>query len=92
MNPLKMDKRITIQAYETYKEDGITYQEWRDKQTVWARVFTVSAKEIFSAGADYSSIVLRFVIRANSSLELDANMRIKFKGLGYDIESILNDD
>ena len=92
MNPLIMNERITIQNYEVVKIGGVQYQQWTDKATVWARVFTVRASEFYAGSTEQSEEVLRFVTRPISGLEITSAMRVKFNNLAYDIKSAINDD
>lgn len=82
--------RITIER-KTITQDntGAMTETWSEFATVWAQVSPLSAREAMQAAALNSTQTARMIIRWRD--DLDATMRIKYRGEIYEIEGLIED-
>ena len=81
----KLNKRITFQNFTmTENEAGFPIQAWADYTTVWASARNLSGREYFAAAAVQQEKTVEFEIRFRA--DIDATMRITFRGQSYDIK------
>jgi len=82
--------RVTIQK-PVYEQDsfGDVTPGWVNVANIWASVKFLSAREFVAANAEQSKIVARITIRHRNNI--DATMRIFFRGQYYNIEGVLPD-
>lgn len=86
----KLRHRITIeQKTITQDNTGAMVEEWNELATVWAQVSPLSAREAMQAAALNSTQTARMIIRWRD--DLDATMRIKYRGEIYEIEGLIED-
>lgn len=90
--PGKLRHRITIQQPGTTQDPatGETLTTWGDVATVWADFAPASAREFIQSQAVQSEITARFTIRHRD--DVDATMRISYRGKLYNIEGVLPDN
>lgn len=62
---------------------------WTTIANPWAQIVPMSAREFFTAGAEQSEVRGRIVIRYRG--EIDATMRILYRGVYYAIFGIMTD-
>lgn len=82
---VSLEKRQKVQNPDTGE---ITY-EWIEIAKPWASVEPLSAREFIAAQATQSKVTARITIRHRD--DLDATMRIRFRGKLYNIEGVLPD-
>lgn len=96
MNPALFKHRITFQQFqETIDPDtDRVVIGWVDIKSVWCAIMTVKGSEYVSTATTKENIELtyRFIIRYTAGIDNSVQMRIKFNGRIFDIESILHDD
>lgn len=81
--------RITLQISETVvNENGFETETWVDFKDLWAKAENLHGREYFEAAAVQAENTVKFTIRYTD--EIDAAMRILFKGKQYSITSIDN--
>jgi len=67
----KLDKRITIQKFESgTNENGFPIEEWVFYKTVWASINNLFGKEYYAAKAVQSENTVEFLIRYSSDTKL----------------------
>ncbi|KGM99580.1 phage head closure protein [Clostridium botulinum] len=89
MKSEELRHRIKLQVLETITNDnGFEEETWQDYKTVWASVSNLYGREYFAAAAVQAEKTVKFTIRYTD--EIDASMRILFKGKQYNITSIDN--
>lgn len=76
------DKRIEILALDEWTE------EYTVVATVWAHFRSMSIKEVFNAGADYSWNNVIFTITKPVDFELNTYCEIRYNNNDYVIEAI----
>lgn len=89
-NAAELKHRITFLNPPGAIVDGWPSREWTDRITVWAAITTQKGRRLFNADAVQMQGVKIFGIRYRSNV--NRNMRIRYKGKTYDIESMENDD
>lgn len=81
-----LNKRITILSNEQVQDDfGFNTEEEKEIFKCLAKVNNISGTEIFKAGADYSKVKTRFLIRYRKDIEFTTDMKIKFNNKTYNI-------
>lgn len=89
MNAGKLNKRITIQQYEsTQNEFGEQVKTWSNIKTAWASIQPLQGREWFNAKQMQSEIEVRMRLRYTTAIT--PKMRIVYNSLNYNIESIIN--
>ena len=84
-HPVEIQKRTQVQDSTT----GEITHTWARLKMVWASVEPLSAREFIAAQAGQSQITARIVIRYRD--DVDATMRILFRGKIYNIHGVLPD-
>lgn len=85
----RLNKRIVIEQKTTVDDDfGQPIETWSTFATVWASVEYQSGKEGFTADQLQAELITRFRIRYLANVT--ALMRVKFSGVVYDIQSVMN--
>lgn len=86
----QLRQRITLQKPETtvsgYGERSVT---WTDVDTVWADFVPLSVREFIASSQTQSQLSARVVIRFRD--DVDASMRLVFRGKVYNIAGVLPD-
>lgn len=86
LNAGPLDQRITIQSRVTARNAmGENAHGWEELDTVWARAEPLRGREWFAAGQMQATADVRFTIRYRT--DVDATMRVLWKGLPHDIVS-----
>ncbi|EJO5347032.1 phage head closure protein [Clostridium sporogenes] len=66
----QLNKRITIQKYNTYQNDnGFDIEDWQPYKTVWASMNNLWGKEFYAAKATNSENTVEFIVRYSKKLE-----------------------
>lgn len=82
----ELNKRISILANTTIQDtDGFETEQEVIVCTIWAKVSNISGTEVFKAGADYSTVKTRFLVRYRKDIEFNTDMKIKFNSKTYNI-------
>lgn len=83
--------RIAVQRQELTQDEntGAMVVRWVDACRPWARVEPLSARDLIAAQANHSRVTARIVIRYRD--DIDATMRIMYRGKTYTIEGVLPD-
>ena len=91
LNPSSLRHRVEIQrkAQTQDPNTGEIITEWVKLADVWASVEPLSAREFIAAQAGQSEITARIVTRYRN--DIDAAMRILFRGKRYNIHGALPD-
>lgn len=84
-HPVEIQKRTPVQDSST----GEITHAWTKLAATWASVEPLSAREFIAAQAGQSQITARIVIRYRD--DVDATMRILFRGKIYNIHGVLPD-
>jgi SPP1 family predicted phage head-tail adaptor len=92
--------RITILKETSVKDElgqdvkdelGQIEKEWVEIKKAWSTIKTTKGSEYVAAGAERSSIVVRFILYYTTGI--NADMRISYEGRIFDIiEPPINDD
>lgn len=82
-------QRVTIQTL-TKTADGIGgwTQSWATLATVWADLFPLSGREIYSQGQVQSPVTHKCVIRYRD--DVTTKHRVSYNGNPYNIRAVLN--
>lgn len=90
INAGELNQRIQIMRY-TEERNGAGYlapaKEPEVVHSCWAKFSRTSGTEAFKAGADFSEIKARFLIRYTRK-PIDRKMFVRYRGNDYDIEYI----
>ena len=87
----KLRHKVTIQ-YAAITQDpntGAMIENWTELASVWASVEPLSAREFISAGAEQSEVKGKIIMRRRD--DVNATMRILYRGLTYQILGVLAD-
>lgn len=76
---------LTTQNPETGAMDTV----WTDLASVWASVEPASVREFIAAGAEQSEVSGKIIIRRRD--DVNATMRVLYRGLSYAILGVLTD-
>jgi SPP1 family predicted phage head-tail adaptor len=68
---------------------GRPLKDWAPVVEVWANVRFPSGAEVLRGGAETS--LVRASIRIRTRKDIDGDMRVRFKGVEYDVKSALPD-
>lgn len=63
---------------------------WSDAGTIWANVLFQRGAEVMRADGDKSIVQVSIRIRARA--DIDTTMRARYRGVEYDIKSVLPDE
>lgn len=87
----KLRHRVTLQKVARVRDmaTGGWRDAWVDHDKVWAGVEPLSAREFIAAQASQSEVTARIQIRYRS--DVDATMRILYRGKVYNIHGVLAD-
>jgi SPP1 family predicted phage head-tail adaptor len=89
MNPGKLNKRITLQSYQSIKDDeGIVSKQWVNLMTVYASVEPLSGREYWQAAATQSENTVKFLIRYKQNITSD--LRLIYNNKSYDVKSVID--
>lgn len=89
MNPGKLRHRIELQKKKLrVNKGGFEKEEWITFAEVWASVNNLYGKEFYEAAAVQMSDIVKFKIRFRQ--DIDAAMRILFRGEAYEITHVDN--
>lgn len=98
LNPGQFNRKITLKK-RSIAEDalGQEIESFSDFGTFWAMVKTTRSSEAINIGNLQSLKVTRFILRYSRSLneliESDGtHFTLVYKGLEYDVKSVINDD
>lgn len=83
---LLIQKPVTTQDQQT----GEMKVEWTDVASVWGSMEPLSAREFIAANTDQSEVRGKAVIRYRD--DIDANMRIVYRGKRHNILGVLADN
>lgn len=85
----ELNKRITISAKITSRdEEGYPTETLAPVRSCAASFSRLSGKEMIRAGADFSEVRVRFVVRHSYSVALDRKMVVTYGGDQYEIEYV----
>ena len=92
MNPVELNKRITILKRSIFTDDnGFEVEEWVDYKTVWAKVKNINGKEFFQAQQAQSKaskkIIIRYLKGLDSSINPNVSLeyKINYKNNNYNL-------
>ena len=87
----KLRHKVKIQRPEVVQNPatGEMEQSWVDLASVWASVEPASVREFIGSAAEQSEVKGKVIIRRRS--DVDATMRIQYRGLTYQILGVLTD-
>lgn len=94
----RFNKRIALHGPTiTQDEIGNEIESFGELCKVWSKVITVKGSEYIDAARENASKTTRFIIHYSTKTETLLNthktkLMIKYKGVDYDIKSIINDD
>ena len=78
----ELNKRIDIVTIETVQNDNGFETETEILYNIaWSKVANISGTEVFKAGADYSKVMTRFIVRYSKNKKYTANMKIRYDGV-----------
>lgn len=83
---VELQKDVGAQDPET----GEPIANWQTIAELWAEIVMSSAREFIAASAEQSKVNGRMTIRYRE--DIDASMRILYRGKYYDILGIMEDD
>ncbi len=88
MNPGKLKDRITIlkPIENSSAVKSLSNNAYEPHKTIWSKVEYVSSKEIFSANANNTLNVVKFIVRYRKDIK--SNMRIQHDENIYEIKGI----
>lgn len=93
LDPGKLRHRVTFQQKVVGEDsNGDTVENWEDLATlptVWAGYEPLSARDFNASRSEQSEIASRFTVRYRD--DLDASMRILFRGKAHNIVGVLPD-
>lgn len=83
--------RVELQAYvETVNPNtGTVTKSWETVARPWAQIVPMSGREFLAAAAEQSEVRGRIVIRHRG--DVDASMRVVYRGKFYNIHAVLPD-
>lgn len=85
----ELNKRITISAKITSRdEENYPTETLAPVRSCFAAFSRLSGKEMIRAGADFSEVRVRFVVRHSYSVALDRKMVVTYRGDQYEIEYV----
>ena len=85
----ELNKRITISKKITTRDaDGYPHEDLVPVRSCAASFSRLSGKEMIRAGADFSEVRVRFVVRHSYSALLDRKMVVTYRGEQYEIEYV----
>lgn len=87
----KLRHRVSLQDRQTSRDPmtGDVIVAWVEIAKLWAEIVPLSARDFIAAGANQSKVTARIVIRYRENI--NAAMRIVYRGKIYNIEGILPD-
>lgn len=86
-----MNHRITLLSRATgTNAAGRPINDWTDDATIWADVRFQSGAEAIRGGAESS--IVKISVRIRTRPDVNGSMRIRYKGVEYDIKSVLPDN
>lgn len=85
---MALDKQITLLTYATTGRDGMgqPIKGWKTAPPVWADVRFISGREFVRADKETSEATASIRIRARP---VTTAMRVRYKGVLYDIKAVL---
>lgn len=87
---MKMNDRVTLlKRHVGTDASGRPVKDWAPMVEIWANVRFPSGAEVLRGGAETS--LVRASIRIRTRKDIDGDMRLRFKGVEYDIKSALPD-
>ncbi|SHH05935.1 phage head closure protein [Tepidibacter thalassicus] len=87
----ELNKRISIVEIQQMQDEyGFATEQETEVCKCWAKVSNMSGREVFKAGADYSKVKIRFLIRYRKDIKLNTDMKIRFNNKLYNIVYINN--
>ena len=90
-NPGNLNRRITfLLPPGSPGEGGWPTTEWTEYKTVWAEIKTLKGNRVLEAAAIHMQNVKTFGCRYRK--DVNDKMRLRFKGIDYEIKSLTNDD
>lgn len=87
----RLRHKVQIQYPATTQNPSTGEMEivWTDLASVWASVEPASVREFISAGAEQSEVNGKIIMRKRD--DVNATMRVVYRGLAYQILGVLND-
>lgn len=88
----KLNHKVALQALIDGTQDPVTGEIPRTWVTIanpWAEIVPMSVRDFLAAQSEQSEVRGRMVIRYRANI--DATMRIVYRGMSYDILGIQND-
>lgn len=87
----ELNKRISILSISTVQDDyGFETEQEIEYLNCWCKISNMSGSEIFKAGADYSKVITRFIIRYRKDKGITPDMKIRYKDKLYNITYVNN--
>lgn len=88
----KLNRRILIQKrVDDYDSAGQQVDEWTDVCRVWAWVRTASGVSSMHNTEGVARAITRYSFRIRYNLKIQADMRIIYQGMYFDIKEVLHD-
>lgn len=76
----ELNKRISILSVQNIQDDyGFETEQEVEYCKCWSKMSNMSGTEIYKAGADYSKVITRFVIRYRKDKDITTDMKIRYK-------------
>lgn len=86
----KLRHKVELQQpVVTQDAEGLNTTVWQTIATPWAEIVDSSAREFIAAAAEQSEVRGKITIRYRQ--DVDATMRIQYRGLTYQILGVLHD-